>query len=119
MDIICRACNATYAIADHKVPRRKAAATCKRCGSRIVIDHRMTGTRHYLFQLAYGEIKKISRGLFRTSLSLARKKGPRRLFTSMKMAFTAEMHAFIAPRLTPADAVPPEKVPAGLATGHA
>jgi len=247
MDIICRHCNATYTIADHKVPRQKAAAACRRCGNRIVIDprpapdraptpsaapspaidraaapapaahdrslvdtfpetahfhprryamseimppdrkgryrtrlnklklkiltavkptldgllkkdeqvmcigggtayypaeilfgngiltmlynryalvatnqrlvminvnHRMTNTRHYLFQLPYGELKKISRGLFRTSLSLTRKKGPRRLFTSMKKAFTGELQNFIAPRLTPADDHPPAKVPA-------
>ena len=235
MDIVCRHCNATYTIADHKVPARKAAATCKRCGNRIVIDprpagdphpdgmtsmpkavpspeapaknahdrtlveafpevagfhpahyamseimrptpkgryqtrpnkfklkvlkvvkptldallrkdeqvmrisggtayypaelffgngfltmlynryalvatnqrlvmintnHRMTGLRHYLFQMPYGEIKKVSRGLFRTSLNLVRKKGRRRLFTSMKMASTRELREFIAPRLT-------------------
>ena len=236
MDIICRHCNATYTIADHKVPARKAAAACKRCGNRIVIDprpagdpqpaatasmpeavppteapakaahdrplveafpevagfhpahyamseimrptpkgryqtrpnkfklkvlkvvkptldallrkdeqvmrigggtayypveiffgngfltmlynryaivatnqrlvmintnHRMTGLRHYLFQMPYDEIKKVSRGLFRTSLNLVRKKGRRRLFTSMKMAFTRELREFIAPQLTP------------------
>ena len=247
MEIICRQCNATYTIADHKVPRQKAAAACKRCGHRIVIDprpatdqattqpadpspalaraaapapaaherslvdafpeianfhparyamseimppnrkgryqtrlnklklkilkvvkptldgllkkdeqvirigggtayypaeilfgngiltmlynryalvatnqrlvminvnHRMTSTRHYLFQLAYGDIQKISRGLFRTSLSLKRKKGPRRLLTSMKMAFTAELREVVAPRLTPADDRPPAKSPA-------
>lgn len=236
MDIVCRHCNATYTIADHKVPARKAAATCKRCGNRIVIaprtaeaslpaepaampqaapqkeatpgagheralveafpevsgfhparyamseilppnrkghyrtrrnkfklkiltvvkptldallqqdervmrigggtayypaeiffgngfltmlynryalvatdrrlvmintNHRMTGLRHYLFQMPYSEIKKVSRGLFRTSLNLVRKKGRRRLFTSMKMAFTRELRTYIAAQLTP------------------
>ena len=37
MDIICRHCNATYSIPDHKIPRQKAAAACKRCGNRIVV----------------------------------------------------------------------------------
>ena len=240
MDIVCRHCNATYTIADHKVPARKAAASCKRCGNRIVIEplraaekaapatvtekaasrvrapaarhdqplvdafpevsqfhparyamseimppnrkgryrtrlnkfklkiltvvkptldallqkdeqvvriaggtayypieilfgngfltmlynryalvatnqrlvmvntnHRMTGVRHYLFQMAYGDIKKVSRGLFRTSLNLVRKKGRRRLFTSMKMAFTRELREFIAPRLSPEEVAAP------------
>jgi len=246
MDIVCRHCNATYTIADHKVPVRKAAATCKRCGNRIVIapktadaplpagpaampeaaprneaqanaahdrilvealpevsgfhparyamseilqpnrkgryqtrlnkfklkiltlvkptldtllqkdervmrigggtayypaeiffgngfltmlynryalvatnqrlvmintNHRMTGLRHYLFQMPYSEIKKVSRGLFRTSLNLARKKGRRRLFTSMKMAFTKELRAFIAQQLTPEPAAAAEAKP--------
>jgi len=38
MDIICRHCNATYTVADHKLPPKKAAAKCKRCGNQIVID---------------------------------------------------------------------------------
>jgi len=70
-------------------------------------NHRMTKTSHYLFQMAYDEIKKASRGLFRTSLSLTRKKGKRRIFTSMKMVFSAELLAFIKPHMTPEQAVPP------------
>jgi predicted Zn finger-like uncharacterized protein len=38
MDIICRHCNATYTVADHKLPPKRAAAKCKRCGNQIVID---------------------------------------------------------------------------------
>ncbi len=242
MDIVCRHCNATYSIADHKIPAQKAAAKCKRCGNRIVIvppaaekppavavpaasskpqtappthhdqgiidafpelmafhpdtyalseilkpnrkgnyrtrvnklkikilmavkptldrlvrkneqvmriaggtayypieilfgngfftmlynryavvatnqrmvmvntNHRMTKPSHYLFQMAYGEIKKVSRGLFRTSLTLTRKKGKRRIFTSMKMVFTKELQAFIRPMMTP-DPMPREKAP--------
>ena len=37
MDIICRHCNATYTVADHKLPPKRAAAKCKRCGNQIVI----------------------------------------------------------------------------------
>lgn len=239
MDIICRHCNATYSIPDHKLPPKKSAAKCKRCGNRIIIDpptagiqsnpvathapsavrhatpvaphdrkmmdafpevadfapgnyamseilkpnrkgnfrtrlnklklkilaavkptldqllkkdemvlrvaagtayypieilfgngiftmlynryalvatdrrlvmvntnHRMTKTSHYLFQMAYGEIKKVSRGLFRTSLSLTRKRGKRRIFTSMKMAFTAELSKFVKPRMTSEKTLP-------------
>ena len=239
MDIICKHCNATYIIPDHKLPPQKSAAKCKRCGNRIIIDppsagiqpdalatpapsvirkatpvpqhdrqimdvfpqisdfapgryamseilkpdrkgsyrtrlnklklkilaavkptldrlikkdemvmriaagtayypieilfgngiftmlynryavvatdqrlvmvntnHRMTKTSHYLFQIAYGEIRKLSRGLFRTSLSLTRKKGNRRIFTSMKMAFTAELSDFIKPHMTSEKVMP-------------
>ena len=233
MDIVCRHCNATYTIADHKIPAQKASARCKRCGNRIVItppaateppppapargpakpepigptrrheegvidafpeltnfspasyalceilkpnrkgsyrtrlnklkvkiltaskpkldrlvkadeqvmriaagtayypveiffgngfltmlynryavvatnrrlvmvntNHRMTRAGHYVFQMAYGEIRKVSCGLFRTCLDLKRKKGKRRIFNSMKMAFTAELRDFIKPRMT-------------------
>ncbi len=239
MDIICRHCNATYTVADHKLPPKKAAAKCKRCGNQIIIDpadagsqpdpttasaplpprqavpasqhdqsileafpdvtnyapghyamseilkpnrrgryrtrlnklklkilaavkptldqlvkedekimriasgtayfpieiffgngmftmlynryavvattrrlvmintnYRMTKPSHYLFQMAYGNISKLSRGLFRTSLSLTRKKGNRRIFTSMKMAFTAELRDFIQPYMTAQKAMP-------------
>jgi hypothetical protein len=74
-------------------------------------NHRMTGTRHYLFQMAYGDIKKVSRGLFRTSLSLTRKKGRRRLFTSMKSAFTAELREFIAAYVAAAKTTAPADTP--------
>ncbi len=240
MDIICTYCNATYTIPDHKLPPKKSAAKCKRCGNRIIIEppsagiqpdpvvayplrrshrqappipqhdrdmidafpeitdyapgryamseilkpnrkgsyrtrlnklklkiltvvkptldqllkndekvmriaagtayypieilfgngiftmlynryavvatdrrlvmvntnHRMTKTSHYLFQMAYDEIKKVSRGLFRTSLILTRKKGQRRIFTSMKMAFSAELRDFIKPHMTAAKEMP-------------
>lgn len=239
MDIICKHCNATYTIPDHKLPPKKSAAKCKRCSNRIIIDppsagiqsdpvatpapspprpspplpqhdrdmidafpeitdyapgryamskilkanrkgsyltrlnklklkilatvkptldrlvqndervmritagtayypieilfgngiftmlynryavvatdrrlvmintnHRMTKTSHYLFQMAYDEIKKVSRGLFRTSLILTRKKGKRRLFTSMKMAFGAELRDYIKPHMTPEKTMP-------------
>jgi predicted Zn finger-like uncharacterized protein len=239
MDIICRHCNAIYTIADHKLPQKKAAAKCKRCGNQIVIDpaaigslpeppitpvppaprqtspvpqhnrdileafpeltdyppgyyamseilkpnrrgnyrtrlnklklkiltavkptldqlvkedekimriaggtayfpieiffgngiftmlynryavvatnrrlvmintnHRMTKPGHYLFQMGYDEIKKVSRGLFRTSLSLTRKKGKRRIFTSIKMAFTAELQSYIKPLITQGQTMP-------------
>ncbi len=65
----------------------------------INTNPRMTETRHYLFQMRYEDLKKVSRGLFRTSLTLTPKKGKRRIFTSMKSAFTAELFNFIKPRL--------------------
>lgn len=230
MDVICSQCNATYSIADHKIPSQPATATCKRCDGRIVINaaasdppftmgqgsappaaatsapdnamssafpqiatyasakyafaellkptkkgnyktrinkykmkilasvkpvlerlldsdeqvmrisggtayypieilfgngaltmiynryavvatnkrlvmintnHKMTKPTHYLFQIAYNEIKKVSRGLFRSSLSLSRKKGKRRIFTSMKPSMTKEMKDFITQKMVP------------------
>ncbi len=144
MDIICRHCNATYTVADHKLPPKRAAAKCKRCGNQIVIDPADAGNQpdpttapvplpprqtapatqhdrsimeafpdiagyapgHYLFQMGYDEIKKVSRGLFRTSLSLTRKKGKRRIFTSMKMAFTAELQSYTKPLITQGQPMP-------------
>lgn len=39
MQIICPTCNARYTIPDNKIPQgKKAAATCKKCGGRIVIE---------------------------------------------------------------------------------
>jgi predicted Zn finger-like uncharacterized protein len=235
MDIVCRHCNATYTIADHKVPAQKAAATCKRCGNRIVIapaaqptvseaagsappprpaatgspaarrhspdivdafpqlkdfdaarydlsailrpnrkgryttrlnrykvkiltavkptldrllakdetvlriaggtayypiellfgngffttlynryalaatnrrlvmvntNYRMTRTSHYLFQMPYEAVRKVSRGLFRSSLRLKRQTGGWRIFNALKRASSAEMQEMIQSRLS-------------------
>ncbi len=67
----------------------------------INTNFRMTRTRHYLFQVNYDEIKKVTRGLFRTSLTVTPKTGKRRIFTSMKKVFTAELNDFIKPRMEP------------------
>jgi predicted Zn finger-like uncharacterized protein len=77
----------------------------------INTNHRMTAARHYLFQIAYDEIEKVTRGWFRTSLSLTPKKGKRRIFTSMKRAFTTELLNFIKPRLDPQKTIPSETAP--------
>ncbi len=62
-------------------------------------NHSMTKVRHYMYQIAYEDIKKIKRGLFRTSLSITRKNGKRRTYTGMKSAFTAELLEVINPRI--------------------
>jgi predicted Zn finger-like uncharacterized protein len=71
----------------------------------INTNHRMTQARHYLFQMAYAHIKKVSRGLFRTSLTLTPKSGKRRTFTSMKKAFAGDLLKLIEPRLDPLKAI--------------
>jgi len=72
----------------------------------INTNHRLTRPAHYLFQMGYAEIKKLSRGLFRSSLALTRKAGRRRIFISMKRAHSAEMGEFISGRLDPQATAP-------------
>ena len=39
MQILCPTCNTKYKISSDKIPQgKKAAATCKKCGSRIIIE---------------------------------------------------------------------------------
>jgi len=65
-------------------------------------NYKMNRPTHYLFQFPYNEIKKISRGLFGTSLALTRKKGKRRTFTTISRALSAELKTFIESRIDPA-----------------
>jgi hypothetical protein len=74
-------------------------------------DYKMKKPTHYLFQFPYNGIKKVSRGLFGTSLVLARKKSKRRIFTGIRRALTAELKTFIGSKIDPsanlgADALP-------------
>jgi ssDNA-binding Zn-finger/Zn-ribbon topoisomerase 1 len=59
-------------------------------------NYKMTKPTHYLFQFPYPALKKVSRGLFGTSLVLTRKKGKRRTFTGIKRTLAAEMKNFIS-----------------------
>lgn len=38
MKITCPSCNANYNVPDEKIPKKKAVATCKKCGDTIEID---------------------------------------------------------------------------------
>lgn len=67
----------------------------------INTNFKMNKPTHYLFQFPYNEIKKVTRGLFGTSLVLARKKNKRRIFTGIKRALSAELKAFIGSRIDP------------------
>jgi predicted Zn finger-like uncharacterized protein len=67
----------------------------------INTNNRMTKPSHYVFQLRYDEIKKIGRGLFRTSLVLERKAGKRRIFTSVRAFLSAEMQRFLQTKIQP------------------
>ena len=67
----------------------------------INTNHRMTKPSHYLVQMRYAEIKKVTRGLFRSNIVLERKKGKRRVFTAMKRYLSAEMQQFLQERIDP------------------
>jgi predicted Zn finger-like uncharacterized protein len=60
---------------------------------------RMQKATHYFFQFSYPNLKKISSGWFGTSLSLARKSGKKRLFTSIKRALALELKQWVAARI--------------------
>lgn len=68
----------------------------------INTNYKMNKPTHYFFQFSYSGIKKISRGLFGTKLLLTRKKGKRRIFTGIKRALSAELKAYIEPKIDPA-----------------
>jgi DNA-directed RNA polymerase subunit RPC12/RpoP len=38
MNVICSQCNATYRFPENRIPDRRAAFQCKRCGKRILIE---------------------------------------------------------------------------------
>jgi predicted Zn finger-like uncharacterized protein len=71
----------------------------------INTNHRMTKPAHYLFQMTYNEIKKVGRGLFRTSLVLERKKGKRRVFSAVKAFLGSEMQTLIRSQIDPLEPV--------------
>ena len=50
----------------------------------INVNSKISKPTHYYFQIPYGGIKKVTTGLFGTSLILSRQKGKRRIFTGMK-----------------------------------
>ena len=74
----------------------------------ININSRMKRTTHYIFQILYGDIKKIKRGLLGT-LSFVRKSSKRRVFTNVSRLISGDLRDFIRER---ADSLPdkPEKV---------
>ena len=63
-------------------------------------NYRLTKPAHYLFQFPYGDIKKVSRGLFGTGLILKRKQGRQRIFTGFKRALAKEMKLWISDRIS-------------------
>jgi predicted Zn finger-like uncharacterized protein len=62
-------------------------------------DYKMRKASHYSFQFPFNEMKKISRGLLGTSLVVTRKKGKRRIFTSLKSTLAKEMKAYLTKKI--------------------
>lgn len=85
---------------------RYALAATDRRLLMIHTDHRLKRPGHYRFQMRYGEIRKIRRGLFRTSLILSRKKGKSRIFTALKPYLSKEIHEHIQHRADSRQPVP-------------
>ena len=54
---------------------------------------------HYIFQLPYKSIKSVSRGLFKSGITLKPYNGKRRAFKSMKHASSAELYGFLLERI--------------------
>jgi len=44
MQIICPTCNASYSLKSSKIPRKRAVATCKKCGGKIVVGPEQKAT---------------------------------------------------------------------------
>lgn len=63
-------------------------------------NYRLTKPAHYLFQFPFGDIKKVSSGLFGTGLILKRKQGKRRIFTGLKRSLAKEMKLWISDRIS-------------------
>jgi predicted Zn finger-like uncharacterized protein len=80
---------------------RYALAATDRRLLMIHTDHRMKKPGHYRLQMRYEEIRKVGRGLFRTSLALTRKKGKGRIFTALKPYLSREIHEFVEQRIDP------------------
>lgn len=82
------------------------AATDKRIIA-INTNYTMNKPSHYLFQFSYDEMKKVSKGLFGTSLTLTRKRGKRRVFTAIKQGLAREMRDWVLPRIDPHQSIDP------------
>jgi len=67
----------------------------------INTNARMNKPAHYLFQFPFSAIKKVSWGLFGTSLVLTRKKSKRRIFTGIKRALAAELKTYLTSKIDP------------------
>jgi predicted Zn finger-like uncharacterized protein len=75
----------------------------------INIDHRIKKPTHYLFQMAYHELKKVDRGTLFGSLTFKRKKGKRRVFSGMKRAFSKEIKTYVTKQILDPPSVNPEQ----------
>ena len=70
-------------------------------------NYRLTKPTHYLFQFPYAEMKKVSKGLFGTSLTLTRKYGKKRIFTGINRSLAGEMKSWLSDQINPEQVVVP------------
>ncbi len=76
------------------------AATNKRLLA-INTDARMKKPTHYLFQFPYANLKKVTKGIFGTSLTLMLKRGKKRIFNGIKRGFGSELTDWLKSQVTP------------------
>ncbi len=80
----------------------------------INIDRRIKKPTHYVFQMAYNEIKKFRRGAIFGSLMFVPKQGKKRTFTGMKRALSKEIKAYVSEKIAAPITARPEHVLADL-----
>jgi len=81
----------------------------------VNINPRISHPSHYFFQMPYGAIRKVGRGLLGTDLALHPLQGKRRTFTNMKWTVAKEIQEFIRERQKSAAPLPsPGVVPEDL-----
>ena len=73
----------------------------------INVNPKISKTTHYYFQIPFDGIKKVSVGLFGTSLVIHRHKSKRRVFTGIKRYMAKEFSHSVGERLRPAEAETP------------
>ena len=69
----------------------------------ININSRINHPTHYAYQMAYEEIKKVTRGSIFSRIILSRKKGKRRIFNSVKRYIAKDLTLFIREKMKSAD----------------
>jgi predicted Zn finger-like uncharacterized protein len=74
-------------------------------------DYKMRRPAHYFFQFPFNEMKKVSRGIFGTSLTLTRTRGKRRVFTAIKSPLAKQMKAYLAQKIAPQPLADPAAAP--------
>ncbi|MBW1714270.1 MAG: zinc-ribbon domain-containing protein [Deltaproteobacteria bacterium] len=48
MKVVCPQCNSSYTVAKRNMPKKRAVAMCKKCGSKILIEPAMPGAVRHL-----------------------------------------------------------------------
>jgi len=69
----------------------------------VNIDSRVTRTTHYVFQIAYEDIKSIKKGLLLGHFIINRRRGKRRVYTAVKGFLLDDIKDFVEKTLTGID----------------